>query len=288
MLPKFVADEDRYTLLVDSRDRDYSKYPSASSYRIDLPTTYRQVRSVNLQTCEIPCTFFVFSRALGNVSLTVSLLDAGGAVTATRTATLPDGNYSAGTITTALAGALDLAFAGVSPAATFSVRINRATLKLTIDCTVAIRIDTTSPEILARPPTEWGLAYHLGFDKSAVVSGTSLTCPRVVSLNPYNYMLIDIDGLNRLDEMSIADPGNGGHAFAKLPLSSDSWEMMMLTGSDIVSSSLTFSPPLSSVDRLYIRFRFHGGAPIEFNGAEHSLTLRFTCARSGGSQPLAI
>jgi phage baseplate assembly protein gpV len=273
-------DDERHTLMVDSRDRDYAKYPSPSAYRVDLPKTYRQVRSVTLQTCEIPCTFFVFSQALGNVTMDVSLLDGGGAVTVTRTVTLPDGNYSTGTITTAMSSALDTAFAG--DGVTFVVQIDTATLKFSIESTTAIRIDTTSAAILARPPTGWGLAYHLGFDKNAVMSGTSVVCPRVVSLNPYTYIVMEVDGLNRLDEMSIDDPGNGRTAFAKIPISSNSWEMLMLDGSDIVSSSLAFSPPLASVDRLYIRFRFHDGKPIDFHGAEHSLTLRFVCGTPVG------
>lgn len=262
----------RHILLVDSRDRDYMKYPSSSKYRIDLPRAYRGVSVVRLVSCEIPCTFFVFSRALGNVTFTV------GVSSVKRVVTLPDGNYGYSTISMSLAKALNGAFEDIG--VTFSVSVDPATLKITISCDQGTQfvVDTTA-EGSSSLVTGWGLGYHLGFNKGTTVSGSTITCPRIMALNPYTYLLMDIDGLGRLDECTINNPGNGGVVFAKIPLTSDSWDVVLSHGEHgCISGCRPFQPALPCIDRLTVTFRFHDGTLVDFNGVEHSFTLEFECS----------
>jgi len=266
----------RHILIVDSRDRDFSKHSSPTSYRIDLPVAYRRVTMARLTSCEIPCTFFIFSAALGNVTLKVSLFDDVGLTSVTRAVVVPDGNYGTLTISAALTAALNKAF--LSEEATFDVTFEPATLKLTFKCIQGrlLEVDTTSEA--SHAPTGWGLGYHLGFRKGEVFRGVSVTCPSVMTLNPYTYILLDIEGLGSLDECSINEPGNGGTVFAKIPLTNDSFDVIMAHGTNAcISGRRPFKPALSRVDRLSISFRFHDGLPVDFNNVDHSFTLEFHC-----------
>lgn len=279
------SDLTHHTLSVDSRDRNYATYPSPSRYRLDLPVTYYNVTSVRLISCEIPQTFFVFSAALGNVSMVVSLYDVANVVRVTRTVVIPDGNYTLGTIASAVTSALDSTFA--QDGATFAVGVNPVTLKLTIACVQnrSIVIDTTPTNVASSAATGWGLGYNLGFNKNEIVSGSYITCPRVVSLNPYTYILLDIDGLGRIDECSIDDPGNGGTVFAKIPITDQPWGVVTANGINAcISSRRIFRPPLVQQDRLYIQFRFHDGTLVDFNNVEHSFTLEFSCEDRRGQK----
>jgi hypothetical protein len=262
-------DDQHHVLMVDSSDRDYSKYPSPSSYRIDLPTPYRHVSSVRLLTCEIPCTFFVFSAASGNVTLRARLAAPG---SATRIVTLPDGNYGSSTIADALVAAFNIAFAADS--ATFSVVVDSATLKMTIGCASSFVIDTTDAR---SSPTSWGLGYHLGLKKGEVQGGaTTLTSASVMMLNPYTYLVLDIEGLGRIDECSQSGTGGGSStAFAKIPIDGNSFGVIVASGRSCVASKRRFTPPIERVDRLYVKFRFHDGTPVDFHNVEHSFTLEF-------------
>ena len=267
-----------HTLIVDSRDRDYAKYVQPSSYKIQLPRSYYHVKSVKLLTCEIPQTFFVFSAALGNTSMVVSMYLSDGVTLITQTITIPDGNYDFTSIASTLIAALNAAFYVYN--VNFSVTVNTSTLKLTISCVNGnvLVIDTTSNNVSSALVTGWGLAYNLGFTKNTVITGASVTCQSVVSLDPYMYVLLDIDGLGHIDECSIDQPGNGCKVFAKIPIKcSGNRENIINHGNACVSSKLPYVPPLASITALNVKFRFHDGTLIDFNNVEHSFTLEIEC-----------
>ncbi len=65
-------------LVVDSRDRDYQKYPSSSAYRIEIPQEWKDITSLELTLAQIPNTFynisegnnsFYISDVMGNISV---------------------------------------------------------------------------------------------------------------------------------------------------------------------------------------------------------------------------
>ena len=253
------------TVLVNSRERDFSKYPSPGSYVIDLPRTYNNVIGAHMASAEVPFSFYSFTAALGNTTLN---LDVNGT---TRSITIPDGTYSFSSVSTALASALNTAFSVETYV--FGVSVSPETGKLTIQCTnlpasTTLRIDnTTGPD--------WGLAYFLGFPNDMVTVGATntgtLTGHNVCVLNPYTYLVLDIQELNGTDHVGVS---GGNSAFGKIPLNLPSINFVLY---DKVLSKQTFNPPRLQVNKLHVSFKFPDGNPVDFQGAEHSFTIELVC-----------
>lgn len=250
------------TLYIDSRDRDFTTHPTPTSYVVTLPRTYYNVAEARMLHMEIPNSFFIFSAAYGNTTLRVRL---GGVE---HDVQIPDGNYNETSMPETLVYALELSFSGQ----TFAATVSSTTLQLTVDCTSSpsalLEIDTTQH---ADKPTDWGLGYYLGFQAGQVTSGTGLvTSPGVVSLNPWTYMLMDVNELNTSDEV-----GTLG-TFYRIPLDSNSFGYSY-HASLPHSPPVAMSPPVHRLRRLTVSFRFHDGTPVNFQGVEHSFALSLGC-----------
>lgn len=252
----------RTTVLLDSRDRDYDSYPSSSSFALDLPDTLLNVSSAVLVSAELPLSYYVFSSGRGNSSLTVGLDGS------FQTVTVPDGNYTTTTMASTLGALLSDAL-GSAVTVSFDAATMRCTLAAPAAGTVAV--DTTA----AVKKTEWGLAYYLGFPRGAVTSGTggSVTGTAVASMNPENYLLLDVEELNGIGQGALyATAGSGRRVFAKVPLCGDSYQY------NYYDKTLTYveaRPPLARLARLRVAIRFHDGTTVDLNGGEWSMSLEF-------------
>lgn len=254
----------RATILIDSRDRDYAKYPSPSEYVVDLPSVFHNVSNAVLMSAELPSTYYVFSASRGTTSLVVKV----GATT--QTVTIPDGNY---TFTT-MASALNTALAAAFPGSTFEVSFNAATSKcaVTVTPSAAIEVDCTA----ADRPTGWGLGYYLGFQGGVKTAGTgSVTGSGVANMNPEMYMVVHIEELNSVNHAAIyGEAGLNRKAFAKIPICHTTFQYAFYDKQLMCNE---VRPPLSRLDRLSISIRFHDGTLVDFHGAEHSLTIELAC-----------
>lgn len=254
------------TILIDSRDRNYTVHPNANDYRVELPYTIRNVTSARLISAELPKSFYAFSSALGNTSVVVSVDGT------SHTITIPDGNYTPSTLAAALKTGLDAAFTPL----TFTATVSPTTQKLSLECSNAlavVAVDTTG----ATPTlhSEWGLGYYMGFAKGVVRQGTgSVTGPLVVCTTTQRYVVLDIEELNQVGECGVNGNGETRYCFAKIPCNTGFFENAYF---DKLLTDNIINPPLQKVDRLHIRFRYHTGEPVDFNGLEHSLTLEFMC-----------
>lgn len=252
----------RTTVHIDSRDRDFGTYPSSTDFAVDLPETLKNVGSAVLVTAELPLMYYVFSQSRGNTSLTV-VVDG-----TSRTVTIPDGNYTNAQMAGALKSALDTAFS-----LEFTVSIDPVTHKCTIGVSgggATVSIDGRG----ASKPTEWGLGYYLGFNAGVLTTGTgSVTGPRVANLSPENYILLDIEELNKLSQCAMYDAGGSGRKiFAKIPLTGDNYSY------NFYDKAVTFvhqRPQLTKVDRLRVSLRFHDGSLVDLNGSEWSFSIEF-------------
>jgi hypothetical protein len=261
------------TVLIDSRDRDYDKYPTPSIYRIRLPTVYRNVTSARLVSAEVPSTFYIFTAAAQNTTLKVT----SSAPNTSYTISIPDGNYTQTSVTSAIQTVLN---ATAQPdGLAFSVTVDAATSKLRIACTshasTTVSVDTTSAP---SKPTEWGLGYFLGFQRGTVRSGTgSVTAPSLINMNPVTYILLSIRQMDRVDEAGLYGSGEPKAVFAKIPCNVNSFEYAFF---DKLLTDNTMNPPIGKLDALDISFRFHDGTLVNFNGCEHSLTIELMCTES--------
>lgn len=263
----------RTTVHLDSRDRDYDLYPSSSEFVIELPETLRNVSSSVMVTAELPLSYYVFSAARNNTSLTVTINGV------THTVTIPDGNYTTTTMAAALKTALETAFAGTTVAVSFDAASMRCSIAVD-GATVAV--DTTAAAAGKR--TEWGLGFYLGFPRGVVTSGASgsgsVTGTSVASMNPENYLLIDIEELNGLSQSAMYASGGGGKkTFAKVPLNGDSYQYNFY---DKVATYVEVRPQLTKLDRLRMSVRFHDGSLVDLNGADWSMSIEFACTLARG------
>lgn len=257
----------RTTLLIDSRDRDYAKYPTPSRYVVKLPETLHNVTNAVLISAEMPATYYVFAASKGNTSIKVTVSGV------TATVTVPDGNYTFTTMAAALKSALDTAFtaAGV----TFAVTFDAATFK----CSLAATPSSTSWSIDCTGVTgftHWGLGYFLGLARDAVTSsvGGVIRASTVANMNPEMYFLIDIEELNAVSEAAMYAGGGARGCFAKVPLMQPTFEYSFYDKTLVCND---IRPPRARLDKLTVSIRFHDGTLVDFHDAEHSMTLELTC-----------
>ena len=269
----------KHTVLIDSRDREYDTYPDPGEYRIKLPREYKNVASARLLTLELPSSFYVFSAATDNVTMRIAVYNsAGTSVVAEESISIPDGNYTSDTIAKALKTALTSAFSALG--LTFQVQIDSTTMKVSMTTVEGRLLRLDGAYGASDAPTQWGLAYYLGFDKD-VYEATTLTSPRLVSLNPYTYILLDIEELNGIEEMGLYGDGTTGRgAFAKIPCAVNSFQYVSLDNSSSTTAVPLF-PPIGKLHHLRIQFRFHDGHIVNFKNVEHSFSLEVSCIEPG-------
>ena len=216
----------------------------------------------------------MFTSDAGNTSLDITI------GSSTTTVTIPDGNYSSTTLSKAVENALTDA-TGI----TFTASVSTTTLRMTLstgDNTTDFTIEPSTGT-----PTGWGLCYFLGFKRDTAYSSTGgeLTAPRIVSLNPHNYILLDIDQLNGLAEGSLYGDRVGSGSFAKIPFDAYSFEYVYLDTEKTTFPETVLRPGLASLDRLNIKFRYHDNRPVDFNGVEHSLVLEIITKDHAAERP---
>jgi len=264
--PKKLYRKVRKTLLIDSCDRNPTQTPS--KYSVTLPKVYENVYSVTLRSAEIPVSWYSFSAALKNTSFEVTH-------TTTKTITIPDGNYDTTSFITAMLAALNDNTTGFGGGA-FTLTYDATTLKFTFG-TAATAFTFSFPDSLPRSTT-WGLGFYMGFLKKAYNSTTNtLVSDTVIKLNTPNYILMELDLINKEDETSVDNrlSGNVDGCFAKIPITSNAGDIVFFREVGIPLNRSVLSPPLSQLKTLNIKFRDHFGNLIDFNNADHSLTLEF-------------
>lgn len=260
----------RVSLLIDSRDRDYTRYPSASSYVVKLPSSLYNVTSAMLKSIELPTSYYVFSASKNNTSLVV-IVDG-----VTQTITIPDGNYSFATMSSALVAALAAGFPGSTFTVTFSDATYRINVAVSPSVTIAVDCAAIDPVVT---PTQYGLAYFLGFPAGVITSGTgNVSGTTVASLNPETYLLVDIEELNTVQQAGMwGRGGSSGTVFAKVPIANPT---MSVTVYDKLITASDYVPPIARIESLRISLRFHDGSLVDFHGCEHSMTLELACTQS--------
>ena len=110
------------------------------------------------------------------------------------------------------------------------------------------------------------------------------TPANAIDLKGEPYFFMDLDTLNCIDEIrpykdneyaqtNTDTAGSINASFAKLPLSVRD-EVAYGRG---VPNKKIFSPPLSRLQKIRIRLRFHTGRPVDFGVQPFSITLELTC-----------
>ena len=265
----------RHQVLVDSRDRNFDTHPAPNTYRVRLPRRLTNVVGARLLSADIPLSFLVFKAAHGNTSLTVTVGGSG-----PQTVTIRDGNYDDQSMVEELRTALAAAFPGKD----FLAEVDTRTYQLVVTCVQgdAVGVDTTSAVDAA--PTDWGLAYYLGFPRGTVTSGAPLRAPGTINLNPFTYILMDIDELGVIDEGGMYGTTMGRGCFCKIPIQGVSYEYIF-RDIDRATDTVPTRALVPRLDTLTITFRLHDNRVVDFRGVEHSFLLEIETRDPGPPLP---
>jgi hypothetical protein len=270
------------TLLVDSRDRN--PLSTQSQYTVKLPKTYENVYAVTLKSAEVPYSWYTFSEARGNLTFRVST---DGVLYST--VTLPEGNYT----TASFAAALETELKDIAPQ--FTVTYSAVTNTLTIEKSNGefyfdFRGDQTQSagcagqSVVTPTSTYWGLGYYMGFEKKLYTSTSrTLTSAFAVTVNPDNYILMELDFINKEDETAIDSrlSGRVDGCFAKLPINGNSGDVIFFRELCCPLNRSVMTPPLGQLRTLNIKWRFHDGRLVDFHNLDHSFTLEFELLENG-------
>lgn len=254
-----------HVVLVDSRDRDFTQYPTPNTYRIRLPKTLYNVVGARLVSAEIPRSYHTFSTTAHNVSFTVTI------GTTVSTITIEDGNYTFLSLVTALEKALEIA-TGLD----WTVMVSSTTNKLTMlnSATTQFTLDTVQSPVYDKQ-TDWGLLFYLGFPKGPSVSDANgtITSPSPATFHGMSYILLDIDELRGADEGGLYGSEIGGRPLAKLVLDPGKMGIAIIEKNECLEVSNPQLPRIPRLRELHIKFRFHDGRLVDFQGVDHSFVL---------------
>jgi hypothetical protein len=274
--PKKVWRKVKKTILIDSRDRQITGACSAGNYSVILPAVYSNVYSITLRSYEIPLTYNNFAACQGNTTMNITYNSSGYNVT------ISDGNYTTYSLASMVTGALRGVSGGLSASwssntllTTISSVSTTDTISLNFSASSAVNCGAGTNTALS---TGWGLGYYLGFYPQTYTSVSgSVTGSFIMNPSPETYMLLELAGLNKLDETGLDGriAGRIDGAFAKIPITQNAGEYMFYADNAGPSPlhQRIYNPPIARLDRLTIRWRRHDGRTIDFNGAEHSFTL---------------
>jgi hypothetical protein len=290
-IPKKVWRKVRKTIVVDSRDRQMNGGSHAGDYTVTLPTVYQNVYAATLKSIEMPLSFYQFSAQANNVSLLFSYGSYG--VPVPLVMTIPDGNYTESQMEAAINAGFDAALSGSAPAGSVTVTFSPITGKCQFATNDVLTLYLAPPvptsancgsSLTTVYTTWWGLGYFLGFTPTTHMSpapplgssSATITANFAFNLFPINYVLLDLGVLNKIDETCLDDRKGSrvNGVFAKIPCDGNSGDYIYLTDTGAYPLNRTvFTPPVSKLTTLNIKFRLHDGRVIDFNGVENSFTL---------------
>jgi hypothetical protein len=131
--------------------------------------------------------------------------------------------------------------------------------------------------------SHWGLGYFLGFQKrdqiaEAVDGDYVLIGQYPMITNPYPYIFMELEFINKGDELSIENNRSGdvNNFFAKIPLTEQTMgRLTYFFDSSVYDTKTIMTPPLNKLQTLHVSFHFHDRVRPNFNNAEHSFLLEF-------------
>ena len=287
-------EENPAVLLVNSADRNTTKYPEPNKYLINLRKPYKRITSIDLQRADIPASGYIinqYNNALHFVDNSVEY-----------DITITPGDYDIDELTAAIETAMN---AEPGPTGTYSVSSNTITNKITIartggSGTFELLFDGGEKKHGTQHRDEadfdnpttvtYGDSHHehrtssiakvIGFKATDYTGDTSYEGPYTYNLNPDQYIIIKIKDFDRIDSTNVHTDG----AFLVIFLESanSAYRRKRSTDLDDESCNITFNPPMEKLERLEISVFDANGNPYDFNGHNHVLGFEInSMSRSG-------
>jgi hypothetical protein len=105
-----------------------------------------------------------------------------------------------------------------------------------------------------------------------------------VNYDTYNYIYMEIDGLNTIDEYlpytesqyNLMNSGISNASFAKMKISTQDSLITPPFVRKVFYNYKYFNPPAERIRKLKIKFRYNNNVLVNFNGGSYSFILEFT------------
>lgn len=237
-------------VLIDSRDRNYLRYPSPSKYEIEFNEAFLNVYSIELTVSNFP--FNDYNITEYNNILTVN----------DKEYSIEPGKYTAIQLIEALNSALNanvFTYNNVSG----KLSINAGPDALTFKCKSDIQNSISYKEN--------SIAKVLGFDIDdyTISDNNTIELPNPINLSPYaDYIAMYIQRA----KLYVCSNNNLHDSFAIIRPSKD--ERYTMYGDDIKVK--VFNPPID-IKKINFSFKDYDGHPYDFQNKEHSFELKISC-----------
>lgn len=255
---EFFQDNHKFTrIVVDSRIRDTSLYPSPNDYYIPFDDDINDVISAQLLYIDIPFTNYLINQYFNSINVTYKV---GGITDTTKTIIVNSGDYTNTTFLTALQDAFDTSFGiGAITVSYYPILDNYIFTSLYY---FSLNFDGAKNS----------LAMLLGFNKNKtyIASNPSnwiITSEFKRNFNYNNYIILDIDQFDLLKSID----RDLNKSFAMIPLNYDS-----LNISDHPKYIKIFSPPIPRMTKLHIQLSDRFGNPYDFQNQDHRFEILIT------------
>lgn len=265
------------TLLIDSRDRNYVKYPNSHSYKIHLNKQYRDVVAIKLTMGMIPHSGFYIT-AQNN---TLNFWEASN----NYVVTITTGYYTKSELFAAIKAGME----GAS-LSTNSYTISTTAEKNYVQIERGSGTDSFSLQFLSTTGEyiENSIGPLLGFLPQNYSNQTTYTgsIPFCEYIDQEPYVAIHID-----EAPNIISLGKGAdNAFAIVPLQSNNTDGCgrEFFGKNTANSGETekhYNPPIGALRSMTIKFKKHDGTLYDFNGKEHFLLFDIYTLNSNQKYP---
>jgi hypothetical protein len=264
-------------IVIDSRDRNHDSYANPNSYKVILEQPLYNVLSMELVSAEVPASQYLIN--LTNNTLYFQETNAQVMAEEYTTALVPVGNYTLVDLKAEIESVMGSAS---GTGAVFSVDITTfsAQSKLSISSDIGGGADIFN--ILFNGGTEKyedktrsiykenSIGPVLGFNRIDLTGSTTYTGDFQYNLSGDSYILLKFDDIKGIE--GIAD--NVQDAFTKITLDTHTDNVKYFKSNHDYRVYKFMETPLARLDHFHISFLTYNKDLYDFNGLEHSITLK--------------
>jgi hypothetical protein len=252
---EFFKDNENFTrIVVDSRIRDTTLYPSPNDYYIPFDDDITDVLSAQLIYLDVPFTNYLVNQYYNSINITYKVE---GITDTTKTVVVATGDYTNANFIIALQDALNVSFGNNKIIVSYNISLDNYIFTSSNYFSFNFQGQTNN------------LAMLLGFNKdknyiSINPSNYIITSEFKRNFNYNNYIILDIDQFDLLKSID----RNLNKSFAMIPINYD-----VLNLSDHPQYIKIFSPPIPRMTRLHIQLSDRFGNAYDFQNQDHRFEI---------------
>jgi hypothetical protein len=273
-ISNFKTKRDSFRFVIDSRDRDYQKYPNPNNYVINITNEITNVTSIELVKGYVPNSQYVINNT--NNTLHYNFLDE----CCINKITIENGNYTIEDLEEELNNKFKdiLHFEYIEIKKKYKI-INCSKKDITLifrdfrcyKCQDSGKCKKCfySPDIKY---LKTSIGQVIGFNPTniEILKKKDILPPNIINLNTNNYIILSISELSKIH--SNRDCLHG--AYSIIPFDCYYDKQINASTSSNMNDVKHFNPPIPRFRKLTIKFLNRDGSEYDFNGVDHILDFR--------------